>query len=50
MQSEETNSQAEDQIPTSNLSRQNFINSSENGLLYTKQQRDKPNQAINTKR
>jgi len=38
MFSEETNSQAEDQIPTSNLSRQNFINSSANGLLYTKQQ------------
>lgn len=30
---EGTNSQAEDQIPTSNLSRINFMNSSANGLL-----------------
>ena len=30
-----TNSLADDQIPTSNLSRQNFMNSPANGLLYT---------------
>jgi hypothetical protein len=33
-----TNSCAEDQIPTSNISKQNFINSSLNGLLKTESQ------------